>query len=34
LLGPGRQARRADREQTAAPTAVATVGDAAPDEAL
>ncbi len=29
LLGPGRQVRRADRAQTATPTAVATVGDAA-----
>jgi hypothetical protein len=34
LLGPGRQVRRADRVQTATPTAVATVGDAGSDEAL
>ncbi len=34
LLGPGRQVRRADRVQTATPTAVATVGDAGPHEVL
>jgi transglutaminase-like putative cysteine protease len=34
LLGPGRQVRRADRVQTASPTAVAAVGDAAPHEVL
>jgi len=34
LLGPGRQVRRADRAQTASPTAVATVGDAAHHEGV